>query len=66
MSTDMKIGDEVIDAAGKAWQVLNAPCDIDGAESPGLFREYNPDGTLGGRQGYGTSLPKPLVLWPTA
>lgn len=65
----MKIGDHVLDADGRPWTVLNAPCDISGAESEGLFREDRPvdaDQWNGGRQMYGQHMRHPLVVWPDA
>jgi len=55
----LKIDDQVLDATGRVWTVLNAPCDIAGAESDGLFRaESGPAG-----QQYGQHIPGPLVVW---
>lgn len=58
----MKIGDQVIDARGDLWTVLNAPCDIRGAESQGFFRRETPEAKRGGQQ-YGEHIPGPLVVW---
>lgn len=54
--TDMRIGDDVLDADGLPWQVINRP---HGAPCDGLFRAL--DGS--GRQRYGEHMAKPVVVW---
>ena len=56
---EIRIGDEVLDADGQPWRVLNAPCAIEGAESDGLYRHDVP----GGGQQYGQHMRGPLVVW---
>lgn len=66
---DMRIGDQVLDADGRHWTALNAPCRIPGAESEGLFREECPVDAAtwnGGRQRYGQHMRHPLVVWSAA
>lgn len=56
----MNTGDQVIDADGRLFTVLNVPSVTPGAEMTGLYRE---NGT--GRQVYGTAMRAPvlLVVW---
>lgn len=61
---DISVGDQVLDADGELWTVLNRPhADISSAEPcNGLFlRERSPQG-----QRYGEHMHGPLVVWETA
>ena len=58
--TAVRIGDQVIDAAGDVWTVLGQP---DGSGlCDGLFRRETPAERRGGQQ-YGEHIPGPLVVW---
>lgn len=60
---EVLIGDQVLDATGAVWTVLNSPIEtIPGAESSGLYRRETPPNKRGAQQ-YGEHIPGPLVVW---